>query len=204
MELDDLRGQWQQRTAAADAAVLFAVPKEQPGLIEKMRRNAQWELALTIVIAFGLPIFIALTKIPIYRLWAAVMLLLAGIMLFYYYQKLVTLGRMLRVDGSVQGHLQVLCGGLRALLLFYHRLTLATGPTMLLLLLGYYVGRELARATPFRWGRIGGMTLFVLIFGLLLQLVVIYGTRWYLQRLYGQHLDHLETALRELSAGEAK
>ena len=38
----------------------------------------------------------------------------------------------------------------------------------------------------------------LLVFGALLQVAAVYGTRWYVQRLYGQHLDRLEGLLREL------
>jgi Flp pilus assembly protein TadB len=200
MELDDLRRAWKQPlpTTVIDSAHLQQLVKSQPGLVENMRRNAQWELALTILVSFGLPVFIALAKVPIYRLYAAVMLLMSGVLLFYYYQKLLLLQRMTRTDGNVHGHLQTLCEGLRTLLRFYYRLTLATGPVMLLMLTGYYVGQELARPTPFRWEFIGLLIVAMLLLGALLQVAVIYGTRWYLQRLYGRHLDRLEASLREL------
>ena len=42
------------------------------------------------------------------------------------------------------------------------------------------------------------MTAVMLVGGALLQVGTVYGTRWYLQRLYGQHLDRLEASLREL------
>jgi hypothetical protein len=65
--------------------------------------------------------------------------------------------------------------------------------------LGYFVGKELARPTPFRWKMlliIGGV---MLVLGGLLQVLAVYGTRWYMQRLYGQHLDRLEHSLQELN-----
>ena len=42
------------------------------------------------------------------------------------------------------------------------------------------------------------IVLNVLVFGVVVQVGVVYFTRWYLQRLYGQHLDRLESQLREL------
>jgi hypothetical protein len=42
---------------------------------------------------------------------------------------------------------------------------------------------------------IGGV---LLMLGGLVQVLAVYGTRWYVQRLYGQHLDRLEANLAEL------
>lgn len=206
MELDEIRQRWQQSESPPLATpgpndtalrVLLTRPAA-PGLIEKMRRNARWEAALTAAIAVGLPVLIVDTGSSLMRFYAVVMLFLAIGLLFYYYQKLNQLRRMSHADAHVRQHLANLCAGLRQLLQFYYRLTLACGPLGLLMGLGFFVGREAARPGYFRWQLIGIVAAVSLVFGLLLQVAVIYGTRWWLQKLYGQHLDQLEQSLAEL------
>jgi hypothetical protein len=90
--------------------------------------------------------------------------------------------------------------GLRKLIQFYYRFTLAMVPVALLvgLLVGLYEPENGVRPA---------FSLARLILGLVITgvagSVVLWATaraaRWYLQRLYGQHLDRLESYLRELS-----
>ena len=62
----------------------------------------------------------------------------------------------------------------------------------------FLVEQELVRAAPFRWSLVSIEAGCVLLLVLPLQWAAVRGTRWYLQRLYGQHLDRLEASLREL------
>ncbi|UOQ74446.1 hypothetical protein [Hymenobacter cellulosilyticus] len=203
MELDDLRRRWQQPEPSAPAALpgpaLQELLSRQSGsLVARMRRNARAELTFTVLLMLVMAGFLLQAKQAFYQMYTVFMLLLGAATLYYFYRKLRILRRMDCVEGDVQGHLQRLAASLRQLLAFYYRLTLFTGPWALLMALGFNVGRELARAEPFRWGRLGIMAGFVLVFGTLLQVVAVYVTRWYMQRLYGQHLDRLEAALRDL------
>jgi len=68
----------------------------------------------------------------------------------------------------------------------------------MLFMLGFYLGKELHRAAGPRWLLVGIVAALALIIGAACQVAVIRFTRWYLQRLYGQHLDRLESQLREL------
>lgn len=201
MELDDLRGQWQAQTQDV-AATQPSLQPAQENLIDKMRRNSQRDLALSMIIAVGILVYIALTEWPKYQLLGAFVLLSVGVTLFYNYQKLELLKRMARNDGSIHGHLDTLYKGLRKLLRFYKSVTLAAGPIAMLLMLGPRVSQELARTGPIRWKVIGIYLVFVLIFSALMYAAAVYSTRRYHQRLYGQHLDRLEAALRELEAPE--
>ena len=202
MELDDLRRQWQQPETAqlpvSPAQLESLLAHRSTGLIEKMRRNAWVEAVLNALLAVMLPFYLATRQSALYRMYSVAMLLLAVLMLYYYYRQLQLIGRMARAEGHVRAHLVAMSAGLRQLLRFYYRLTLATGPLLLSLVLGFFVGQELARSGPFRWPLVGGIAAALLFFGTVLQVGVVYGTRWYVQRLYGQHLDRLEASLREL------
>ncbi|SFQ47072.1 hypothetical protein [Hymenobacter arizonensis] len=201
MQLEDLRQSWlnpPEPVAPINSVQLETLLANRPGLVDKMRRSALWETGFTAMLVVVSPFAFFMVETLIYRVYAVIMLALGLGLLYYYYRMLVMLNRMRLVEGNVRGHLKQLAAGLRAMLRFYYRLTLAAGPAVMLLNFGYFVGRELARPTPFRWKLlfiVGGV---FLVFGVLLQLLAVYGTRWYVQRLYGQHLDRLEANLAEL------
>jgi len=205
MELDDLRRQWQQ-PVPADAPASLAPPdlarllkRRSGGLVEKMQRNARLELGYNVLVMLALPFVYVRLHNPLFRAEAVLMLLLAGGLLIYYYQKLKMLRRMLLLEGNVRENLGQLCSGLRHMLRFYYRLTLASAPVALLFIFGFYVGQELARPGPMRAWHLLSMGAGMTVGCLLVQVPIVFGTRWYLQRLYGQHLDRLEANLQELT-----
>lgn len=205
MELDDLRRQWQQPEAAGVPAVNTAqldqlLAGRSEGLVEKMRRNTWYESIVCIVVMLAAPLLLlAQPEMAIFRVYAVIFEALAIGLLYHYYRQLGLLRRMTQPDVNVRAHLGALCAGLRQLLRFYYRLTLATLPLTLLLDLGYFVGKELAHPGKFRWAFLGVMGVSFLLLGALAQWGVVVSTRWCLQRLYGQHLDRLEASLAELA-----
>ena len=207
MDLDELRRRWQQAPPTADlteTSLKQLLKHRSTSLVEKMRRNARLEAGLTVLVIMLLPAYIVYAdELPL-QLWGKFMLVLAVGMLYYYYLKLRLLQRMAHAETQVRQHLSQLCAGLRQLLRFYYRLTLATGPFGFLMGLCFAVSKEYAhsRLTPgyvVDWGALGIMTAVMLVFVALMQVGVVYGTRWYLHKLYGQHLDRLEASLQELN-----
>jgi hypothetical protein len=198
MELDDLRRQWQQPEPAATSLLICSRPPTQPpgNLIAKMRRNVWGEIIVSVVLAC-LPLWI-LSSATFTRFYLGGLVLLIGVLSYYYARQISLLNQMARPDVSIRGHLLVLCAGLRQLLRLYYLLTIWLGPLTLTLILGYYVGQEIARPTGPRWLELGVVTSLVLVLGLIAQFGVIRLTRWSLQCLYGRHLDRLESQLREL------
>jgi hypothetical protein len=203
MELDDFRRQWKQPAAdssvgslsAATLAQLLAGNSSNP--VGRMQRNARVEMALTAGLMLLPFVFMQLGK-PVTVFWTVLLVLLGLGQLYYYYYKLGVLRRMATVEGNVRDHLRKLCLELRRLLRFLYRVTLVTGPVTLLLLFGSFVFQELARPGGVRVPLLAILAGVGLGLGFVLQLALIRGTRSYLQRLYGQHLDRLESALREL------
>ncbi|MGI4862308.1 MAG: hypothetical protein ACRYFZ_00180 [Janthinobacterium lividum] len=200
MELDDLRRQWQQAPAVPQvppAELRRLLSQQSTSLIAKMRRSVWAE----IIVSTGLALFplLFLHNAFFQRLYVGVLVLMVGVFGYYYTRQLSILKKMGQVDVSIRGHLQVLSAGLRQLLRFYYYLTLWTGPVTLLLVLGYYSAKEMGRAAGPRWTQLGVVVAVVLVLGLIFQFGIIYFTRWYLQRLYGRHLDRLEGQMRELN-----
>ncbi|RZK19078.1 MAG: hypothetical protein EOO56_14920 [Hymenobacter sp.] len=204
MELDDLRGQWQRPEPAASPTFTSAefralMARQRGGLLEKMRRNTWYEA----VVGLGLvaPVLIVpmfKSHKPLSMLYASIMCLLSLLMVYYYYRVLRVLRQLTETSGSVRNHLGRLYGGLRQLLRFYYRLTLAMSPVLLLLVYGFLIGKEVSRTVGFRTSLMVGIGIGLLFLGVVLQVAAVYGTRWWIQHLYGQHLDRLEGQLREL------
>ena len=206
MELDDLRRQWQQ-PAPADApplnpAELDGLRTPRPGnLIEKMQRNARLEMAYTGLLGLATPVVFLKVPNPLIRAEAVLLLVLVLVMLRYYYRKLKMLALMLHADTNVRENLGRLCRGIREMLRFYYRLSIWAGPWTMVLMYGYHVGRALARGEAFSADLLSfgaGM----LVGGGLVQIGIVYFTRWFQQRLYGRYLDRLEASLRELAEPE--
>ncbi|WP_035561187.1 hypothetical protein [Hymenobacter sp. IS2118] len=204
MQLEDLRQSWltpAEETAPINSSQLNKLLASRPGLVEKMRRSARWEAAFTAVMVVVSPSIFLLTDMLLTRIYGVLLTIMGLGLMYYYYRMLTMLNRMLVVEGNVRGHLQELAAGLRALLRFYYRLTLAVGPLMMLFNLGFILGKELARPGEFRWKVLFIASGLLLVFGVMLQVAAVYGTRWYVQRLYGRHLDRLEANLAELEDG---
>lgn len=209
MELDDFRQKWQQTAEVAisaapnlDATHLQALLRKRPGLVEQMRRNARRELVMTTVLILIFSLRLINPDSLLVILQGALLLLIGAGQLYYYYYKLGVLRRMAAVEGNVHHHLRRMCQELRRLLRFFYRVTLVTGPFVLMLWFCYDLGRELIRPTGADWAHLGRLGAVLTGGGLLLQLLVVRVTRWHMQRRYGRHLDQLEAALRELEAPE--
>ncbi len=203
MELDDLRRQWQRPQPATDPPLLspgelrLLLDQKSSSIIARLRRNARIELGLNYgVLAIG-GLVAALAPALWVRLFGGLLGLIALICVFYFHRKLGLLRSMSDPAGDLRGHLLRLTSGLRLLVRFYYRLTLAMIPLTLLLMGIMSVTNVLKVVTPTKiWLLVAVLTGL----GLVLYLPIAHGTKRYLQWLYGQHLDRLEGQLHELDA----
>ena len=203
MEIDDLRRHWRQPEPVAPPTLtgldLTALQKGRTlGLVEKMRRAAWTETGLVGLIGVGLLVVLPNVRDIALRVFCGLLLLMVVVLAVYYYRLLGTLRRMAEPAGSVRGHLATLAHGLRQLLQFYYRLTLASGPLTMVVLWSSELWRMAQRGLFEHQLKAGIIVGLFLLMGVLLQLGIVRFARWYVQRLYGQHLDRLEAQLREL------
>ena len=203
MDLDDLRRQWQQPEAALpplSASELDALLTQRTGgLVEKMRRNARLEMAFNVLVALAMPVVYALIDNPLYKAEAVLLLLLALGMFVHYRRKLEMLRRLTLAETNVRENLRRLCSGLREMLSFHHRITIAAGPLSLIGVYGFYVGQEMAQPGSMRMAMLLTLGGALLALGLVLHFLTVKYACWYRQRVYGQYLDRLEANLEELS-----
>ena len=201
MQLDDLRQSWLNppgELAPISTTQLDKLLANRHGLVEKMRRNARWETAFSALFTLVGPIVWAMNTAMLYKVFGAIILLVGTGMLYYYYRMFAVLNQMRLVEGNVRGHLQQMAAGMRTLMRFYYRLTLVMSPLMMLFNFGFFLSLELGRPAPLRWPVLLEMAGISVVAALVMQVLAVYVTRWFMQRLYGQHLDRLEANLTEL------
>ena len=203
MELDDLRRQWQQPPAETpallDAAELTRLLGQQSeGIVGKLRRNARLELYINFAVLLGSLALVWLVQVFWVQVFGWVLVVVGLVCIGYLYRKLHLLRRMDDPAGDLRAHLRQLASGLRALIRFYYRLTLAMLPVsgVVYALMAFSQFKHSLSLTS-----LPGLALalgLVVVLPALLYLPTAATTRRYLQYLYGQHLDRLEASLREL------
>ena len=198
MELDDLRRQWQQQPADTpaplDAAALTQLLAQRSGnIVARLLRNARMERAANYVLSALALVGTWLMPAPWLRMYCGLLTLVGLVCIFYFYRKMGVLRQISSPAGDLKAHLKRLVDGLRALIRFYYWFTLATIPLtgLAVILLAYF--KLLGSFTPAKALVVAGIELAVLYWP------VARVTTWWLQRLYGQHLDRLEASLRELN-----
>lgn len=201
MELDDLRRQWQRPEPATAPPALDTtglrrlLAQQSDSIVVRLRRNARIEMAINYAL---LPISLGIAWLaPVLwvRLWGAILALIASVCIFYFHRKLGLLREMSDPAGDLRAYLLRLTTGLRSLIRFYYRFTLAMLP-LTCLLMGIMALTTTTRAvTPTKIVLIG---LVLLVLCVVIYLPTAHTTKRYLHWLYGQHLARLEGQLREL------
>ena len=205
MELDDLRRQWQQPaptdTPAAFDTVALArlLDRGSRSPVSRMRRNAWFEIGfMAVCLLLSVAILPFTTEAFTQTLlgWLIVVCLLSG---FYYRRKLAVLHRLSDASGALREHVARQLSSLRGLVKLYYQATMWSLPVSFgigLVFIGVRLTHKLAGHTLAL--SLGVLALTYAVVGALTYFGMRWFTRWYLQRLYGQHLDRLEASLREL------
>ncbi|HET9505158.1 MAG TPA: hypothetical protein VFO93_16565 [Hymenobacter sp.] len=201
MELDDLRRQWQRPEPAAASPALDTtglrrlLAQQSDSIVVRLRRNARIEMAINYAL---LPISLGIAWLaPVLwvRLWGGILALIAAVCIFYFHRKLGLLRDMSNPAGDLRAYLLRLTTGLRALIRFYYRFTLAMLPLTCLLMGVMALTTTTKAVTPTKILVVGGLLLVLCV---VIYLPTAHTTKRYLHWLYGQHLDRLEGQLREL------
>jgi hypothetical protein len=201
MELDDLRRQWRQAEPLKASGILSTseltelLARQSSGVVEQLRRNARLELRINYGVLVASILLVARASELWLRLFGGVLALLAVVCIFYFYRKLGLLRSMDYSAGDLRAHLTRMASGLRSLIQFYYRLTLAMIPVSVSIMGLMAVSEAHTKLTPTKLWVISALLVGLAVF---LYLPTAHFTTKYLQRLYGQHLDRLEGQLREL------
>ena len=204
MELDDLRRQWQRpapagETVAFDAAAVARLLAQRSGdSLEQLRQNARKDLLLNTGFLVMSLVLVFAAPFAWLRTMGYLLSLVALLCIYYFYRKMGLLRGITRPEGNMRTHLVRVTSGLRDLMHFYYRFTVVLIPVAGL------VGMTAGLLEPKNGVVAIPPSRLMIALGLeLVACLVLYWPvtryiRWYLQRLYGQHLDRLEASLREL------
>ena len=202
MELEDLKSIWKS------SAPVFEPKNEQEiammlkgrsiSIVNKLKRNVWFELAFAIVVSVGLLLY-ALSLEQGAMKWTSISLLLMCLAsTIYFIKKLSLLNRVQGINDNLHDTISFLITNLTSYLKFYRNSYTVLYPVYFLLGLLFSV---LERGTDkFVVFLSQPLTIVYLLFmaGLFF-LVSSWFARWYLKKLYGDHLEKLKKILDELN-----
>ncbi|MBC8081697.1 MAG: hypothetical protein H7Z21_00670 [Hymenobacter sp.] len=206
MELDDFRRGWQQSRSpvglptpinSAILATMLARGSRSP--VAKMRRNVWLEIGIAAICLVGSVAAAAASSAGYYVWmagWLALICVLSG---FYFRRKLAALRQLSDASGNLREHMTRQLVSLRGLIKLYFRFTMWSVPVSLgIALVGMASLMQQKLAGQKLLLGLGFLTTVTVGLGTLTYFLMRWFTRWWLQRLYGRHLDRLEGLLREL------
>lgn len=207
MELDELRCQWQRQpadtaTLVDSAALAQLLSKTVPNAVVRMRRNARWELAFTVALLIVSSIWLFYTDSNVQRTMLVWLIIICLVSIVSYHRHMLRgITGLSSVSATMREHIAERVVEVRKIIeLSYRSVLWVLVATMSMTLLfsvtrifTTYTGRTLL--VQLGWSVVGyGVAGLIGYFG------VRFLARAVLQDLYGQHLDRLETILRELNA----
>jgi hypothetical protein len=203
MELDNLKALWQdigQKDISknSDEQIARMLQKKSQSPIAKMKRNLFWEL-ITVIVLYSITIsyFFATSKGRYWEL--AVMLLVVAIAFILYYQrKNKLLHEMQCITCEVRSNLQKQLATLEKYVRFY----LLSG--IILAPIAYFVtGMIVLFNSPLQYINTGSMEFIIfIIIGLAITVASYFFNKWYIKKLYGQHIIKLKELLLQMEEAE--
>lgn len=200
MELDNLKEAWQGQTATvgkdSNEQILSILQKKSQRPIARMRRNLLVELILIVVIYTATIIYYTATHDGRYWEIALLLLIVGLIFVLYYYRKNKLLKEMECVACEVRSNLERQVKTLEK----YVRLYFIAG-TVLTPLSYFTAGIIAAYRTPS--GPIPGSLKYLFIgIGLIITVGGYFLNKWYVNKLYGQHVRKLRQLLAQMEEAE--
>lgn len=200
MEIEDLKGIWikqsQTFTPKDEVELATMLKGNSTSIVARLRRSVWFELIVTFVAGMGLLIY-ALTLPGGWLKWTSgSMVVLFCLYSFYYYKKLNLLNRF-DANENLRANLTHLIESLNGYLKFYKRSYAILYPLYFFLALLFTAIEYGADGFLHRVSKpdvIASLVLFAAIFFA----CSTWLTKWYLTKLYGNHLKKLEAVLREL------
>ena len=169
-------------------------------IIARLKRNIWFELTFTIVGGMLLLYYAFSIPSPSLR-WGFVFVLLSFILyIIYYVKKINLLNRFEGSEGNIKTNLENLVRDLDTFLRFYYKSYTLLFPTYLILIVVVAIidrGMEQFIDSLKDW-RVVGLLLFLILLSIALSLWI---SKWFLGKLYGNHLQKLRTLLMDLQEG---
>ncbi len=206
MELDELKSIWKNTRPfpAKQAEEIAAMLKgSSNSIVAKLKRSVWFELTLTIVFG-GIMLYYAFTLPSGAMKWSIVSLLILFLAyLVYYVKKIQLLNHFDPSQQNIRENLENLIIDLKAYLQFYKTSYLVLYPVYFILGILF---AALERGFDNFMHRLTDPQMIlklVLLAGLIMTVSLVF-TNWYLKKLYGNHLEKLQSLLQDLKDSSAQ
>lgn len=207
MELDSLKEIWKdaetkQPATLADEDIMAMLNKSSSNPVARMKRNVLIETILIIVLFGTVAVYYFIAFKGRFSSIAWVYVVTAAIFTFYYYRKWRLLHNMQCIACQVKSNLKKQVNTLERYIRFYFFWGTAMVPVIFIFLglLFYYKFPEGSMRPIFPPPAAITATTWMAWTGslILLTLVAWYGNRYYIKRLYGQHIQQLKRLLEQM------
>lgn len=206
MELDQLKEMWgdvgTKKSNTSEEELQILLQKKSTSPIAKMKRNLLVELIAVLVLYI-----IVITYYFIqYRggmQWNAWFLLAIGVLyVFYYQRKRKLLNSMECITCEVKSNLKMQLNTLEKYVRFYLIAGTALFPVTLMAtgLIMFFYSPEISKDLTVPSGKVVWIFTAVLVFlSAVLTVPVYYINKWYVRKLYGQHVERLKVIVNEMN-----
>jgi len=206
MELDNLKDLWRDLGQndvhqKSDEQIVLILQKRSRSPVSKMKRNLLMEL-FAVIILYSLAIWYFLATSLGHYWEIALLLLLVGVLfIFYYYRKNRLLAEMQCVTCEVRSNLQKQLSTLEKYIRFYFVSGIVLTPVAYFASGFIVLFKYPAQNGSSVFAASGAYMVFVTI-GLLLTVGSYFLNKWYIKKLYGQHINKLKELLQQMEEKE--
>ena len=205
MELEDLKSIWKNSEPAFqpknEQEIALMLKGKSISIINKLKRNVLFELAIAIVASIGLLIYALSLETGALK-WTSISLLLMCLAYsIIYVKKLLFLNRFQALDGNLRDTISLLVQSLTSYIKFYKNSYAILYPVYFMLGILFSVierGPEGYLEFLSKTSTLIYTLLVAAAFAGVFFFVSTMGANWYLKKLYGNHLEKLKNILNEL------
>jgi len=202
MELEDLKSIWKRGEPAFqpknEEEIAMMLKGRSISIVNKLKRNVWFELIFAIVVSVALLLY-ALSLEKGAMKWTSISLLLMCLAsTIYFIKKLSVLNRVQGINDNLHDTISFLITNLTSYVKFYKNSYTVLYPVYFLLGLSFSV---LERGTDNFVAFVSKplIILYLLFMSGLFFFITSWFARWYLKKLYGDHLEKLKKILDELN-----
>lgn len=201
MELDELKSIWNSSTPSfqpKDAGEIASMlGRKSVSIVDRLKRNVWFDMVINMATSIGLLSY-ALTLRPGALKWASVSILSTLLLyVFYYVKKLALLKRFDPITSNVRDNIEGLISALTGYVEFYRRSYTVLYPLFFFLVL-LFVGMEIGTERFLQNLQQPSTILMLLAFAIFYYLLSTWMVKWFLNRLYGRHLEKLKNLLTDI------
>ncbi len=203
MELEELKSIWnnsQQPYQPKDAnEIALMLHGKSRSIVDKLKRNVWLDLTFTVITSLALIVY-ALTLPSGALKWTSVSILFT-LLLYpaYYIKKLAVLNRFVSSDNNVRTNIEGLISTLSGYLDFYSKSYIILYPVFFVLFL-VFIGIELGTERFLQLIQRPATIVSLLVAAGIYYVISTRIVKWILNKLYGKHLEKLQTLLNDIHA----